>query len=196
LIHKASIHNSLRSFFLPLIHLQVMERASNPWTPPDVLPSSFSVDTVVERAGNPWAPPDVTPSSLPVDTVVEHSSNPWAPPDVALFSLPVDTLTPSPPDAALQNARLRIEIDTLKNLLDATKQESNCLKRKLDRECHKRILAVTNDGQRDINTAEQKSRSAKRQLHLAQEETRECVRVMGKYIENMRKTRRLNAQYK
>jgi hypothetical protein len=143
----------------------------------------------VERA---WAPPDVALFSLPVDTAVERA---WAPPDVALFSLPVETLAPSPPDAAQENARLHIEIDTLKKLLDATKQESNCLKRKLDRECHKRILDVTNDAQRDINTAEQKASGAKRKLHLAQEETRECVRVMGKYIENMRKTRRLNTHY-
>jgi hypothetical protein len=129
----------------------------------------------MESFGNPWAPPDVdTSSSFPIMPSV----------------LNMDTVTLITEDVVQENEHLRIQVDTFKKLFDAARQETNCLKRKLDtvdRECNKRVMDVTNNAQRDINTAEHKASTVKRQLYLAQEETRECVRIMGKYIGNMRK---------
>jgi hypothetical protein len=77
-------------------------------------------------------------------------------------------------------------VDTYKERFHVAQHESSDLKRKLDmvdRDFESRIMKVKNEAQRDINSAEQKASTVKRQLHLAQDETRECIRLMREYAE-------------
>jgi FtsZ-binding cell division protein ZapB len=110
-------------------------------------------------------------------------ANPHAPPDEDTPLLTEDMFEE---DAAVAIARLQLEVDTYKERFHVAQHESSDLKRKLDmvdRDFESRIMKVKNEAQRDINSAEQKASTVKRQLHLAQDETRECIRLMREYAE-------------